>query len=152
MLERALRRLETALAEVSGEPVLRVVREAPEVSLEEFLAQARMATLWGDRQLLILRRADTYPAEALSAVTDYLRHPAPRSLVILTAPSLKAKAVEKHAVFGRLQKDQAALEFPTFGMPTCFPGWPRRPGVWARPCRRPRPSDWWRWWGQPPGA
>ena len=70
LMERALRRLETALAEASGEPVLRVVREAPEVSLEEFLAQARMATLWGETQLLILRRADTYPAEALSAVTD----------------------------------------------------------------------------------
>ncbi len=111
LLERALRRLETALAEVSGEAVLRVVREAPEVSLEEFLGQARMATLWGETQLLILRRADTYPAEALSAVTDYLRHPAPRSLVVLTAPSLKARAVEKHAVFGRLQKDQAALGF-----------------------------------------
>jgi DNA polymerase-3 subunit delta len=111
LMERALRRLEAALSNESGEPALRVVREAAEVSLEEFLAQARVATLWGSGQLLVLRRAETYPAQALSAVTAYLDHPAPRSLVVLTAPSLKAREVGKHAVFGRLQKDDAALGF-----------------------------------------
>jgi DNA polymerase-3 subunit delta len=111
LMERALRRLEAALSEESGEPALRVVREAAEVSLEEFLAQARVATLWGSGQLLVLRRAETYPAKALSAVTAYLDHPAPRSLVVLTAPSLKAREVAKHTVFGRLQKDDAALGF-----------------------------------------
>jgi DNA polymerase-3 subunit delta len=111
LVERALRRLEQALAEKSGEAVLRVVREAPEVSLEEFFAQARLATLWGSGQLLVLRRAETYPAKALSAVGAYLDHPAPHSLVVLTAPSLKAREVEKHAVFGRLYRDKAALGF-----------------------------------------
>jgi DNA polymerase-3 subunit delta len=111
LMERALRRLETALSEESGEEALRVVREASEVSLEEFLAEARVSTLWGSGQLLVLRRAETYPAKALSAVTAYLDHPAPRSLVVLTAPSLKARDVERHPVFGRLQKDEAALGF-----------------------------------------
>jgi DNA polymerase-3 subunit delta len=111
LVERALRRLEKALIEESGEAVLRVVREAPEVSLEEFLAQARSATLWGSGQLLILRRAETYAAKALNAVFAYLDHPAPRSLVVLTAPGLKAWEVEKHSVFGRLMKDEAALGF-----------------------------------------
>jgi len=111
VMERALRRLETALAEESGEEALRVVREAAELSLEEFLAEARVSTLWGSRQLLVLRRAETYPAKALSAVTAYLDHPAPRSLVVLTAPSLKARDVEKHPVFSRLQKNEAALGF-----------------------------------------
>ncbi|MFZ2088811.1 MAG: DNA polymerase III subunit delta, partial [Desulfobaccales bacterium] len=111
LMERALRRLEAALAQESGEAPLRVVREAPDVSLEEFFAQARMATLWGSGQLLVLRRAETYPAKALEAVLTYLDHPAPRSLVVLTAPGLKLRDVEKHAVFGRVQKNEAALGF-----------------------------------------
>ncbi len=111
LMDRALRRLETALSEESGEEALRVVREAAEVSLEEFLAEARVSTLWGSGQLLVLRRAETYPAKALSAVTAYLDHPAPRSLVVLTAPSLKVRDVEKHPVFSRLQKNEAALGF-----------------------------------------
>jgi DNA polymerase III subunit delta len=111
LMERALRRLETALAEESGEEALRVVREAAEVSPEEFFAEARVSTLWGSVQLLVLRRVESYPAQALKAVAAYLDHPAPRSLVILTAPSLKTRDVEKHAVFGRLQKNEAALGF-----------------------------------------
>jgi DNA polymerase III subunit delta len=111
LVERALRRLEAVLSESSGEAVVRVVREAPEVSLEEFFAEARMSTLWGSAQLLVLRRADTYPAEVLKAVTAYLAHPAPRNLVVLTAPGLKNKEVEKHKVFGPLQKNEAALGF-----------------------------------------
>jgi DNA polymerase III delta subunit len=66
LMERALRRLERALSEKSGEAATRVVQEAPEVSLEEFFAQARVATLWGGGQLLVLRRANAYPAEALA--------------------------------------------------------------------------------------
>ena len=111
LVERALRRLEKALTEKYGEAVHRVVREAPEVSLEEFFAQARLSTLWGSGQLLILRRAETYPTEALNAVIAYLDHPAPSSLVVLTAPGLKVKEVEKHPVFGRLGKDEAAIGF-----------------------------------------
>ena len=111
LMERALRRLEQGLSEKWGEAASRVVREAPEVSPEEFFAQARMSTLWGSGQLLILRRAETYPAQALNAVVDYLDHPAPRSVVILTAPSLKTRDAEKHPVFGRLAKNEAAVGF-----------------------------------------
>ncbi len=111
LMERALRRLERALAEKSGEEVHRVVQDASEVSLEDFFAQARLSTLWGSGQLLVLRRVETYPAEALSAVKAYLDHPAPRNLVILTAPSLKAREVQRHPVFGRVSKDEAALAF-----------------------------------------
>jgi len=111
LMERALRRLEQALTEKSGEAVHRVVQEAAEVSLEDFFAQARVATLWGSGQLLVLRRVETYPAEALKAVTAYLDHPVPRNLVVLTAPSLKAREVERHRVFGRVAKDEAALGF-----------------------------------------
>jgi DNA polymerase III subunit delta len=111
LLERALRRLEKALTEEGQDAVHRVVQEAPEVSPEEFFAQARVSTLWGSRQLLVLRRVETYRAEALNAVAAYLDHPAPRSLVVLTAPSLKAREVERHPVFGRLLKDEAALGF-----------------------------------------
>jgi DNA polymerase III subunit delta len=112
LVERALKRLEAALAESSGEAVMRVMRDAPEVSLEEFFTQARMTTLWGSSQLLVLRRVEAYPAEALKAVTAYLEHPSPHSLVVLTAPGLKNREVEKHKVFGPLQKNQAALGFP----------------------------------------
>lgn len=111
LMDRALRRLELALSEKSGDAVPRVVQDAPEVTLEDFFAQARLATLWGSGQLLVLRRVETYPKEALNAVTAYLDHPAPRNLVVLTAPSLKAREVEKHPVFGRLAKDEAALAF-----------------------------------------
>ena len=111
LVERALKRLESALSESSGEAVVRVVREAPEVSLEEFFTEARMATLWGSSQLLVLRRVETYPADLLKAVSAYLDHPAPHSLVVLTAPSLKTREVERHKVFGPLQKNQAALGF-----------------------------------------
>jgi DNA polymerase-3 subunit delta len=111
LMERALKRLEQALSEKWGEAVSRVVREAPEVSPEEFFAQARLSTLWGSGQLLILRRAETYPVQVLNALVAYLDHPAPRSLVILTAPSLKARDAEKHPVFGRLAKDEAVVGF-----------------------------------------
>lgn len=111
LVERALRRLIQALTEEAGEAPLRVVREAPEVSLEDFFAQARLATLWGSGQLLVLRRVETYPAESLAAVTAYAEHPAPRTVVVLTAPALKAREVGKHPVFGRLFRDGTALGF-----------------------------------------
>lgn len=111
LMERALRRLERALSEKSGEAATRVVQEAPEISLEDFFAQARVATLWGGGQLLVLRRANAYPAAALTLVTAYLEHPAPHSLVVLMAPGLKTSEVQKHAVFGRLLKNEAALGF-----------------------------------------
>jgi DNA polymerase-3 subunit delta len=75
------------------------------------LAESRAATLWGPGQLLILRRVDTYPAPQLKAITGYLDHPAPRAWVVLLAEGLKAREVEKHAVWGRLAKEESALGF-----------------------------------------
>jgi len=111
LVERALRRLARALTEESGEAPLRVVQEASEVSLEDFLAQARMAPLWGSGQLLVLRRVEIHAKKTLAPVTSYLEHPARRTLVVLTAPGLKSREVEKHPVFGPLHRDEAALGF-----------------------------------------
>ena len=57
LMERALRRLERALAEKSGEEVHRVVQDASEGSLEDFFAQARLSTLWGAVRITRLRGA-----------------------------------------------------------------------------------------------
>lgn len=111
LVERALRRLEGSLTEESGEAPLRAVHEASEVTLEEFLAQARMAPLWGSGQLLVLRRVETHAKQNLAPITAYVEHPAPHTVVVLTAPGLKAKEVEKHPVFGGLYRDEAALGF-----------------------------------------
>ncbi|MBW1992541.1 MAG: hypothetical protein JRI59_10620, partial [Deltaproteobacteria bacterium] len=90
-MERALRRLEGALAEAAGEAPHKVFQTAPEVSLEDFLAQARNASLWGSGQLLILRRVEACPPESLQAVPDYLKSPPPRTWVVLLAPGLKSR-------------------------------------------------------------
>lgn len=111
LMERALRRLEKALAEQTGEAPHKVSQMAQEVGLEEFLAQARNAPLWGSGQLLILRRVETYPDNTLKAISAYLDHPPPRTWVVLMAPGLKVKDVGKHGVWSRLQKDDAALGF-----------------------------------------
>ena len=111
LMQRALARLEAALTEKSGEAPTKVMREAQEVGLAEFLAESREATLWGAGQLLILRRVDTYPADQLKAITGYLDHPAARAWVVLLAEGLKSREVEKHAVWGRLAKEEAALGF-----------------------------------------
>jgi DNA polymerase-3 subunit delta len=111
LMNRALTRLEVALTDRAGEPPSKVVRDAQEVELAEFLAESRAATLWGPGQLLILRRVDTYPAPQLKAITGYLDHPAPRAWVVLLAEGLKSREVEKHAVWGRLAREEAALGF-----------------------------------------
>jgi DNA polymerase III subunit delta len=111
LMQRALARLEAALTEKAGEPPTKVAREAQEVELPEFLAESRAATLWGAGQLLILRRVDLYRADQLKALTTYLDHPAPRAWVVLLAEGFKARDVEKHAVWGRLAKEEAALGF-----------------------------------------
>ncbi|MFA5110712.1 MAG: DNA polymerase III subunit delta [Desulfobaccales bacterium] len=111
LMNRALHRLEAALTATAGEPPTKTLREAQEVGLAEFLAEAREATLWGPGQLLILRGVETYPAAQLKAVAAYLDHPAPRAWVVLLAEGLKARDVEKHAVWGRLAKEEAALGF-----------------------------------------
>jgi DNA polymerase-3 subunit delta len=110
-MHRALLRLEASLTDRAGEPPTKMVREAQEVGLAEFLAESRAATLWGPGQLLILRRVDTYPPDQLKAITGYLDHPAPRAWVVLLAEGLKAREVEKHPVWGRLSRENAALGF-----------------------------------------
>jgi DNA polymerase-3 subunit delta len=111
LMLRALARLEASLTEQAGEPPVKVVRESQEVGLSEFLAEARVATLWGPGQLLILRRVDLYPGDQLQALNEYLDHPAPRAWVVLLAEGLKAREVEKHPVWGRLLREEAALGF-----------------------------------------
>jgi DNA polymerase-3 subunit delta len=111
LMERALRRLESALPEQTGEAPHKVSQLAQEVGLEDFLAQARNATLWGSGQLFILHRVETYPENSLKAVLAYLHHPPSRTWVVFLAPSLKAKDVGKDGVWSRLQKDEAALGF-----------------------------------------
>jgi len=112
LLERALRRLEAALGARLGEPPVKVVESAQEVGLEDFLGQARHAALFGPGQLLILRRADAYPERMVQkALPPYLEHPAPRAWVVLTAPTLKTREVERHPVWSRLKKGEAALGF-----------------------------------------
>jgi DNA polymerase III subunit delta len=111
LMLRALARLEGSLTDKAGEPPVKVVRESQEVELPEFLAESRTATLWGPGQLLILRRVDAYPADQLKAITAYLDRPAPRAWVVLLAEGLKAREVEKHPVWGRLLREEAALGF-----------------------------------------
>jgi DNA polymerase-3 subunit delta len=109
-MQRALKRLEEALTEETGEAPLKVVREAPEVGLAEFLAQSREAPLWGPGQLLVLRRMELNAA-ALEAINAYLDHPAPRAWVVLLAEGAKTRDLAKNPVWGRLQKEEAALGF-----------------------------------------
>ena len=110
-MHRTLERLEQALLDASGEAPMKTVLEAQEVGLPEFLSQARMTPLWGGGQLLVLRRVETYPANTLKAILDYLGHPAPRARVVLLAPGLKARDLAKNAVWNRLQQEDAALGF-----------------------------------------
>ncbi|MEW6660291.1 MAG: DNA polymerase III subunit delta [Thermodesulfobacteriota bacterium] len=111
LMLRALERLERALAGPEGEAPVKVVLEAQEVALPDFLAQARMTPLWGAGQLLVLRRVEAYPANVLKAILQYLEHPAPRAWLVLLAPGLKARDLGKSAVWKRLQEDDATLGF-----------------------------------------
>jgi DNA polymerase-3 subunit delta len=111
LMQRALKRLEAALKDQTGERPLKVVKEAQEVELSEFLALSRVAPLWGPGQLLVLRRVETGPAGQLKAVSDYLDHPAPRAWVVLMAEGLKARDLGKNPVWSRLQGEEAALGF-----------------------------------------
>ncbi len=126
LMERALARLEEGLKDQWGEAPVRVQREAParvmrkaqeealpeaqEKALPEFLAESREASLWGPGQLLVLRRLELNAA-ALKAINDYLDHPAPRAWVVLLAEGAKVKDLGKNPVWGRLQKEGAALGF-----------------------------------------
>ena len=111
LMHRALQRLAAALTDRFGEAPLKVVREAPEVELSQFLAEARAATLWGPGQLLVLHRVEHYPAEVTKAVGDYLDHPPPRSWIVLLGEGLKSRDLGKNPVWSRLQREEAALGF-----------------------------------------
>ena len=108
---RALARLEAALTDRAGEPPTKVVREAQEVELAEFLAESRAATLWGPGSSSSCGGWTTIPRPSSRPSTTYLDHPAPRAWVVLLAEGLKAREVEKHAVWGRLSREEAALGF-----------------------------------------
>src|SRR4030042_6415723 len=109
--ERAWRRLEAVLQEQTGEAPLKIINDSQEMGLEDFLAQGRVAPLWGSGQLLILRRVDAYPAKALKAIPAYREHPSPRCWVIMMAGGLKAREVGKHPIWGPLHREEAALGF-----------------------------------------
>ncbi|MGO9580927.1 MAG: DNA polymerase III subunit delta [Desulfobaccales bacterium] len=110
LMLRALGRLEEGLRERWGEAPVRVLREAQEVELPEFLAESRVASLWGPGQLLVLRRLKLNAA-AFEAVNAYLDHPAPRAWVVLLAEGAKARDWGKNPVWERLQRQEAALGF-----------------------------------------
>lgn len=110
LMLRALARLEEGLKDQWGEAPVRVMREAQEIELPEFLTESRMASLWGPGQLLVLHRL-ALNAEALKAINNYLDHPAPRAWVVLLAEGAKARDLVKNPVWGRLQKAEAALGF-----------------------------------------
>ena len=110
LMDRALARLEEGLTDQWGEAPAKVVREAQEIELPEFLTESRVASLWGPGQLLVLRRLELNAA-ALQAVNDYLDHPAPHAWVVLLAEGAKARDLAKNPVWARLQKAEAALGF-----------------------------------------
>jgi DNA polymerase III subunit delta len=110
LMLRALGRLEEGLRDRWGEAPVRVLREAQELELPEFLAETREASLWGPGQLLVLRRLKLNTA-ALEAVNAYLDHPAPRAWVVLLAEGVKAKDWGRNPVWERLQRQEAALGF-----------------------------------------
>ncbi len=110
LMDRALARLEEGLTDQWGEAPTKVVREAQEIELPEFLTESRVASLWGPGQLLVLRRLELNAA-ALQAVNGYLDHPAPHAWVVLLAEGAKARDLAKNPVWARLQKAEAALGF-----------------------------------------
>ncbi len=110
LMLRALERLQEGLQDRWGEAPVRVLREAQEVELPEFLAETREASLWGPGQLLVLRRLGLNAA-ALEAVNAYLDHPAPRAWVVLLAEGVKSRDWERNPVWQRLQRQEAALGF-----------------------------------------
>jgi len=110
LMLRALGRLEEGLQDRWGEAPVRVLREAQEVELPEFLAESRVASLWGPGQLLVLRRLELNAA-AFKAVNDYLDHPAPRAWVVLLAEGVKARDWGRNPVWERLQRQESALGF-----------------------------------------
>ena len=134
-MDRALARLEEGLKDEEGEPPVKVLfygppprartgppredqdetpvkggREANESGVKEFLAESRVASLWGPGQLLVLRRLELNAA-AFTAINDYLDHPAPRAWMVLLAEGAKTRDLAKNPVWSRLQRQEAAVGF-----------------------------------------
>ena len=108
---RALTRLQEALSQEAAEPVARTLFDATETKLAEVLGEARTPVLWGGRQLLVVSAAERYKAADLQPLAIYLEHPGREVCLILVASGLKTREVERHSVWGRLAKLDAALGF-----------------------------------------
>ena len=100
LMQRALKRLGQALTDRPG-AAPKVALEAQEVALPDFLAQARVAPLWGPGQLLVCAGWSTYPRP--SSMPSWLSG-SPRAPGLGGAPGrgLKARDLEKNAVWDRL--------------------------------------------------
>ena len=97
-------------ADLPGKPV----REAQEVEMAEFLAEARAGTFWGPGQLLVMRRLELNAA-VFKAINAYLDHPAPRTWVVLMAEGAKTRDLAKNPVLGRYKKRKRPWGFPPAG-------------------------------------
>ena len=120
LMLRALKRLQEGIQDHWGEAPVRVLREAQEVELPEFLAESREGSLWGPGQLLVLRRL-ALNAAALDAVNAYLDHPAARAWVVLLAEGAKPWEWERNPVWQRLQRQEEALGFPRLKETELYP-------------------------------
>ena len=141
-MDRALARLEEGLTDQWGEAPAKVVREAQEIELPEFLTESRVASLWGPGQLLVLRRVELNAA-ALQAVNDYLDHPAPRAWVVLLAEGAKARDLAKNPVWGSAAKGRSGpgvLPSEGGGAFSVAESGGQRPGEDPGPGRGPAPG------------
>jgi len=111
LLRRALTRLQEALSQEAGEPVPKTLFDATETRLTEVLGEARTPVLWGGRQFLVVSAAERYKVAELQPLVNYLENPGRDVCLVLVAGGLKAREVERHAVWGRLFKAEAALGF-----------------------------------------
>lgn len=111
LVRRALDRLAEWCRQGQGEAA-KIVFEAPATPLAEVLTAARSPQLWGGRQLVIVWQADRYKAKELAALEPYLEKPSPHACLVLIAPGLKAKDVQAHSLWRRLQDQGAALACP----------------------------------------
>ncbi|RLA89858.1 MAG: DNA polymerase III subunit delta [Deltaproteobacteria bacterium] len=111
LLRRALERLQTGLRADDQQQSEKHILEAEDTSLAEVLSQARVPSLWGTRQLIVLYNADRYKAAELKPLGSYLDAPTPQTCLVLVAPGLKFKEVERHPYWRRLQEQEAALGF-----------------------------------------
>lgn len=111
LLRRGLERLQEGLWPEDESRPQKTVFDAGEVSLAEVLGQARVPSLWSSGQLLILWQVERYKAPDLAPLGPYLEAPAPHTCLVLIAPGLKPKDLNRHHYWQRLQEHEAALGF-----------------------------------------